>query len=51
MLGFLAILLLLFWGIGLAAHLFGGLIHVALVVAVILGIAHMLRRTPTTSTR
>lgn len=40
MLATLAVLLLLFWAIGLGVHLFGGLINIALVLAIILGIAH-----------
>ncbi len=51
MLGFIAFLLLLFWGISLAAHLFGGFVHLALIAAVILAVAHMLRGTPSISPR
>ena len=40
MLGILAIIVLLFWALGLGVHLFGGLIHIALVIALILAIAH-----------
>jgi hypothetical protein len=39
----LAIILILFWGLGLTLHLLGGLIYIFLVVGIILGIAHLLR--------
>jgi apolipoprotein N-acyltransferase len=51
MLGFLAFLLLLFWVIAVAAHLFGGIVHIALVLAVILAITHFVRRRPAASMR
>ncbi|MBX4205300.1 MAG: hypothetical protein KW788_03925 [Candidatus Doudnabacteria bacterium] len=51
MLGFLAFLLLAFWIIGIAAHLFGGAVHIALVLAIILAIAHFVRGRPATSMR
>lgn len=35
MLWTIAIILLIFWGLGLAFHIAGGLIHILLVVAVI----------------
>ena len=43
MLGILALILLILWGIGLAVHLFGGAINVLLVLAIVLGIGHFLR--------
>lgn len=46
MLATLAVLLIAVWVIGLAAHWTGGLIYAALVVGVVLGIAHFLRRRP-----
>jgi len=49
MLGFLAFLLLLFWIISVAAHWFGGIVHIALVLAVVLAIAHFLRGRQATS--
>jgi hypothetical protein len=49
MLAFLAVILILFWAIGLGVHLFGGLINIALVVGIILAIAHFFtRRSPGT---
>ena len=44
MLAFLAVLLIVFWAIGLGVHLFGGLIYIALVLGIILGIAHFFTR-------
>ena len=40
----IAILLLIFWGIGLAVHVVGGLIHILLVIALILFIVHLVKR-------
>ena len=40
---YIAILLLIFWGIGAAAHLAGSAIHFVLVLAVILLVLHFLR--------
>ena len=40
---YIAILLVIFWGIGAAVHLAGSLIHFVLVVAVILVVLHFLR--------
>jgi hypothetical protein len=49
MLAILAVLLLIFWGIGLATHLLGGFIHVALVLAVIFAISHFFSSRKTAS--
>lgn len=43
MLLIIAILLLLFWGAGLAAHIAGGLIHILLVIALVVFILHFIR--------
>ncbi len=43
MLGTLAIILLILWIAGLGLHLLGGFIHIVLVVAIILAIAHFVR--------
>ena len=40
---YIAILLLIFWGIGAAVHLAGSAIHFVLVLAVILLVLHFLR--------
>ena len=40
---YIAILLLIFWGIGATVHLAGSVIHFVLVVAVILFVLHFLR--------
>ena len=40
---YVAILLLIFWGIGATIHLAGSLIHFVLVAAVILLVLHFLR--------
>jgi len=36
----IAILLLLFWGIGFAVHVAGGLIHILLVIALVVFVLH-----------
>ena len=41
---YIAILLLIFWGIGAAVHLAGSLIHFVLVLAVVFFVLHFLRR-------
>ena len=43
MLLIIAIIILLFWGGGLALHVAGGLIHILLVVALIMFILHFVR--------
>ncbi len=43
MLAAIAVLILVFWGIGFAVHLFGGLIHIALVVGLILLVMHFMK--------
>jgi hypothetical protein len=47
MLWTLIVLLLLFWGFGLAFHVAGGLIHVLLVIAVVMFLVNLIsgRRT------
>lgn len=39
----IAAILIVIWIAGLFLHLFGGLIYIALVLAVIFGIAHLLK--------
>ena len=43
MLLIIAILLLLFWGGGLAFHVAGGLIHILIVIALVMFILHFVR--------
>jgi hypothetical protein len=43
MLALIGVLLILFWFIGLFAHIAGGLIHLLLVLAVIMFILHFVR--------
>jgi hypothetical protein len=43
MLATIAIILIILWGIGLFAHIAGGLIHILLVIAVILIVLHFVR--------
>lgn len=43
MLLIIAILLVLFWGGGLAFHVAGGLIHILIVIALIMFILHFVR--------
>jgi hypothetical protein len=43
MLAIIAIILIILWGIGLFAHIAGGLIHLLLVIAVILIVLHFVR--------
>jgi hypothetical protein len=43
MLATIAVILLVLWGVGLFLHLFGGLIYIALVLAVLFGIAHWMK--------
>jgi hypothetical protein len=43
----IAIILLIFWGLGLATHILGGLIHIILVIALVVFVLHFLRGTPT----
>lgn len=43
MLLIIAIVLLIFWGGGLALHVAGGLIHILLVIALVVFILHFLR--------
>jgi hypothetical protein len=39
----IAIVLLLLWGLGLFAHIAGGLIHIALVVALVMFALHFIK--------
>ena len=39
----IAIVLLVLWGLGLATHIVGGLIHIILVIAVIMFVLHFVR--------
>lgn len=39
----IAIILLIFWGLGLSMHLLGGLIHIILVVALVMFILHFVQ--------
>ena len=43
MLLILAIILVVFWGIGLFAHIAGGLIHLVLVIALVMFVLHFLK--------
>ncbi len=43
MLLIIAILILIFWGGGLAFHVAGGLIHILLVIALVMFVLHLLR--------
>jgi hypothetical protein len=43
MLATIALILLVIWGVGLFLHLFGGLIYIALVLAVLFGIAYWMK--------
>jgi hypothetical protein len=43
MLALIGIILIILWGIGLFAHIAGGLIHLLLVIAVILIVLHFVR--------
>jgi hypothetical protein len=43
MLAIIGILLIIFWGIGLVAHIAGGLIHLLLVVALIMIVLHFVQ--------
>ena len=43
MLAILALILLVIWVVGLALHLLGGFIHLFLVAAVIVALAHFIR--------
>jgi hypothetical protein len=45
MLAIIGILLIIFWGIGLLAHIAGGLIHILLVIALIMIVLHFVRGT------
>jgi hypothetical protein len=40
----IAIILIALWVLGLLAHIGGALIHVALIIALIVGVMHFLRR-------
>jgi hypothetical protein len=46
MLAIIGILLIIFWGIGLFAHIAGGFIHLLLVIALILIVLHFVRGGP-----
>jgi len=39
----IAILLLVFWGLGLSMNILGGLIHIILVIAVVMFVLHFIR--------
>jgi hypothetical protein len=46
MLAIIGILLIIFWGIGLFAHIAGGFIHLLLVIALIMIVLHFVRGGP-----
>lgn len=39
----IAVILLILWGLGLATHIAGGIIHIILVIVVILLVLHFVR--------
>lgn len=43
MLAFIAIILLICWGLGLTLHIAGGFIHLVLVIALVMVVMHFLR--------
>ena len=43
MLLIIAVILLVLWGLGLATHILGGIIHIVLVVALIMFVLHFVR--------
>jgi hypothetical protein len=43
MLAIIGVLLIIFWVIGLFAHIAGGFIHLLLVIAVVMFILHLMR--------
>lgn len=44
MLATIAVILVILWAIGLAAHIAGAFIHVALIIAIVLIVMHFMRR-------
>ncbi|MDR3642112.1 MAG: DUF5670 family protein [Candidatus Doudnabacteria bacterium] len=49
MLLFIAIILLVLWGLGLALHVLGGFIYMFLVAALLVGLAHFVKGNKTSN--